>query len=55
MGIGMGIDFKNPMGVSMGMGMIFENGYGCGYNYTRPEPAPRSSLLHILLYEYFHS
>ena len=28
----------------MGMGMIFENGYGCGYSSTRPVPAPRSSL-----------
>jgi len=22
------------------MGVIFENGYGCGYSSTRPEPAP---------------
>ena len=38
--MGMGIGFTNPMGMCMGMGMIFENGYGCGYNSTRPMPIP---------------
>ena len=28
MGMGMGIDFENPMDMGMGMGMTFENGYG---------------------------
>jgi len=34
MGMDMGIDFENLMG----MGMTVENGYGCGYSYTCPEP-----------------
>jgi len=32
----MGIDFENPMSMSVGMGMTFENGYGCGHSYTHP-------------------
>jgi len=28
MGMGMRIDFENPMGMGMGMRMTFENGYG---------------------------
>jgi len=44
MGMGMGINFENPIGMGMGMsmGMIFENGYRCGYSYTRPTPIPKS-------------
>jgi len=45
MGMGIGIDFKNSMGMGMGMGVTFENGYECGYSYTRPKPAPRPSVL----------
>ena len=37
----MGIDFENLVDMSMGMGIIFKNTYGCGYNYTRPTPIPR--------------
>jgi len=37
-GMGMGIDFENPMGIGMDIGMTFENGYGCRYNYTAPNP-----------------
>jgi len=44
MGMGMGIDFENPMRMVMGMGITFENGNGCRYSYTRPEPASRPSL-----------
>jgi len=40
MGIGMGIDFENLMGMGMGMEIIFENGYGCGYSYTCPTSIP---------------
>ena len=29
------------MGMGMGIGMIFENGYGCGYSSTRPTPIPK--------------
>jgi len=28
------------MGMGMGMGVIFENGYGCGYSSTRPIAIP---------------
>ena len=45
MGIGMRIDFENPMDIGMNMGMTFENKYGWGYSYTRPELASRSSLI----------
>ena len=44
MGMGMGIDFENLMGMGMGIGMTFENGYECRYSYTRSEPVPRPSL-----------
>jgi len=44
MGIGMGIDFENSMGIGMNIRMTFENGYECGYTYNRPESASRSSL-----------
>jgi len=27
------------MDMGTGMGVIFENGYGCGYSLTRPKPA----------------
>jgi len=43
--MGMGIDFENPKGMCVGMGMTFENGYGFEYSYTRLEPAPRPSLV----------
>ena len=42
--MGMGVSFQYAMGIGMGMDVIFENGYGCGYNSTRPEPAPLSFL-----------
>jgi len=45
MAMGMGIDFENPMDMSVDMGMTFENRYECGYSYTRPELTPRLSLL----------
>ena len=45
MGMGMGIDFENPMGMGTDIGMTFENGYGCRYSYTCPEPAPCPSLV----------
>jgi len=40
MGIGIGVSFQYPMDMGTGMGVIFENGYECGYSSTRPEPAP---------------
>ena len=36
MGMDTGIDFENPMDMSMSMGMTFKNRYGCEYSYTRP-------------------
>ena len=36
---------KYPMGMGIGMGMTFENEYGCAHRYTRPEPASCPSLL----------
>jgi len=39
MGMDMLINFENSMVMSMGIGMIFKNRYGC------PEPTPRPSLL----------
>jgi len=45
MGMGMGVSFQYSMGVGTGMGVIFENGYECGYNSTRPEPAPLPFLI----------
>ena len=36
MGLGMGIDFENPMGMGVEIGITFENEYGYGYSYTRP-------------------
>jgi len=36
------------MGMSTGMGVIFENRYGCGYSSTRPKPALLSFLDHII-------
>jgi len=45
MGMGMWIDFENPMDMGMSMGMTFENGYECRYNYTRPTPIPNSIRL----------
>ena len=42
MGMTMGVNFENPMGMGMNMGMTFKNGYGCGYSYTRPTPIPTS-------------
>ena len=44
MDISMGIDFENLICISVGMEITSENGYGCGYSYTRPKPAPRPSL-----------
>ena len=38
MGMGMGIDFENPMGMGMGMGMTFENGYEWGIAIPAPNP-----------------
>ena len=49
MGMGMGIDFQNPMGT----GMIFENGYGCGYSSTHPVPALCPSLSYMFLHKVF--
>lgn len=43
--MGMGTILQNPMGMGMVMGINFKNGYGCRYSSTRPEPAPRPSLL----------
>jgi len=40
MDMGMGVSFQYPMGMGTGMGVIFENGYGCGYSSTRLEPTP---------------
>jgi len=53
----MGIGFENPMGmgVDMSMGMIFTNGYGCGYSYTCPESAPRPSLDYAGSLTIFHN
>jgi len=47
MGMGMGVSFQYPIGIDTGMGMIFENGYGCEYNSTRPELAPLPFLLNV--------
>ena len=49
MGMGMEIYFENPMVMGVGMGITFENGYGCEYNYTRPESAPRPSLYKLTI------
>jgi len=38
----MRIGFANLMNIDMGMRIIFENKYGCGYSSIRPVPAPRS-------------
>ena len=38
--MGMGVSFQYPMGMGTDMGVIFENGSGCGYSSTRPQPAP---------------
>ena len=48
MGMGMGIDFESPMGIGVGMTMTFENGYGCGNSYTRPELGSRPSLVWVI-------
>ena len=37
--MGMGVSFQYPIAMSIGMGVIFKNGYGCEYSSTRPEPA----------------
>ena len=47
MGLGMRIDFENPMGIDIGMGITFENGYECGYNSTHVVPASRPFLFVI--------
>ena len=51
MGMGMRIDFKNLMGMDMGVGMemTFANRYGCGYNYTRLTPISSIALVKMLL------
>jgi len=41
MGISMGIAIQNSVG--MGMGMIFEKGYECGYSSTCPTLIPSPS------------
>ena len=41
MGMSMGIDFENPMG----MRMTCKNEYGCEYSNISPETAPRPSLI----------
>lgn len=45
MGIGKGINFENLISIDMDIGMTFQNGYGCGYNFTRSVPSSRPSLL----------
>ena len=48
MGMCMGVNFHYPMGmdtsVGVVVGVIFKNGYGCGFRYgydcTRPVPIP---------------
>ena len=35
MGMGMSVSFQYPMSIGTSMGMIFENGYECGYSLTR--------------------
>jgi len=42
--MGMGVIFQYPMGMGTGMDVDFENGYGCGFDTTRPVPTPFSSL-----------
>ena len=45
MGMGMRMNFENPMNMNMSTEMTFKNEYGCEYSYTRPEFAQRPSLL----------
>jgi len=47
MGMGMDVSFQFLRGMGTGMGVIFENGYGCGYNSTHPEPAPLPFLIKL--------
>jgi len=47
MGMGMGVSFQYPMGMGTGIGVIFENGYECGYSSTRSEPALLPFLLEV--------
>jgi len=49
MGMGMGASFQYPMGIGMAMGVIFENGYGCGYSSTRPIVIPRFPKLYKIV------
>jgi len=42
--MGVGVIFQNAMGTGMGMGVDFQKGYGCGFDTTRPVPAPLPSL-----------
>jgi len=52
MGMGMRIDFENPIGMGMGIGMTFENGYGFGYNSILPVPTERLSLNRVIAKNY---
>jgi len=49
----MDVSFQYLMDMNTDMGVIFENGYGCEYNSTLPEPFPLLSLLFILANEPF--
>ena len=40
MDMSMSIDFENPMNMSVGMEITFENEYGCGYSYIRAHAHP---------------
>jgi len=42
--MGMGVDFENPIDMGVGIGITFENWYGCEYGSTHPELVPRPSL-----------
>ena len=55
MDMGMRIDFEKPIGMSVGMGMIFENGYECGYSSTCPTPIPINGQLNRLNIYFFVS
>ena len=45
--MGMGVSFQYPMGMGTDTGVIFKNGYGCGYNSTRPIVIPTYDIIRL--------
>jgi len=48
MGMSMGIGFQYPMDMGRGMGVIFENGYRCGYRSAHPIAIPSAYAMYIM-------